>query len=316
MRSGGRRPDPPTGGRLASRLWGWEVGGCPVGVGRDQLDDVDPGACGVSDVPVLSVDAPEGSKRPSYELLAVDTAYVARFDQYGANAAAELRAGKVVLPVDHSVPGNKSIVRSDNQTTGSTVTAVAGGTLPQVPMLHDNALISTDAARKLGTITIIQVQFELTQKPTKAELASVARVLGEDDALLVENGYKSSAWPLMAGVLGAATVVTLLGVAISDSVSAAEGRADLATLAAIGAQPRRRRSLAAAQAWVLGQLGCILGVGVGALYGYTAHAVLGSTHFMIPWAQLAAIVIVVPLFAGLLAWVLTRSRLPMVARMD
>jgi putative ABC transport system permease protein len=100
------------------------------------------------------------------------------------------------------------------------------------------------------------------------------------------------------------------------SLSAAEGRADLATLAAIGAPPRRRRSLAAAQAWVLGQLGCVLGVGVGALYGYTAHAAFGSPHFVVPWAEVGGIVVVVPLFAGLLAWLLTRSRLPMVSRID
>ena len=85
--------------------------------------------------------------------------------------------------------------------------------------------------------------------------------------------------------MGVATVVTLLGVAISVSLSAAEGRADLATLAAVGAPPRRRRNLAAAQAWVLGQLGCLLGVGVGALYGYTAHAAFGSPHFAIPWQR-------------------------------
>ncbi|MGW6282142.1 FtsX-like permease family protein [Kribbella sp. NPDC055071] len=266
-------------------------------------------------IPFLSVDAPKGSRLPSYQLLAVDPAYVARFDQYGANAATELRAGKVVLPIDHSAPG-KSVLRNDERSTGQTIATVAGGTPPKIPVLHDNALISTDAAHKLGTVTITQVQYELTQKPTKAELAAVARVLGADDALRIEAGYKSSAWPLMAGVLGAATIVTLLGVAISVSLSAAEGRADLATLAAIGAQPRRRRSLAAAQAWVLGQLGCLLGVGVGALFGYTAHAIVDSPQFMVPWAQLAAIVVAVPLFAGLLAWLMTRSTLPMVARID
>lgn len=74
--------------------------------------------------------------------------------------------------------------------------------------------------------------------------------------------------------------------------------------------------LAAAQARVLGQLGCVLGVGVGALYGYTAHAAFGSPHFMVPWTELAGIVIVVPLFAGLLAWLMTRSRVPMVGRID
>ncbi|TCO24938.1 hypothetical protein EV652_108475 [Kribbella steppae] len=47
--------------------------------------------------------------------------------------------------------------------------------------------------------------------------------------------------------------------------------------------------LAAAQAWVLGQLGCVLGVGVGALYGYTAHAAFGSPHFVVPWLEIGGI---------------------------
>jgi putative ABC transport system permease protein len=116
--------------------------------------------------------------------------------------------------------------------------------------------------------------------------------------------------------LSAAAVVTLLGLAIAVSLSAAEGRADLATLAAVGAKPRQRRTLAAAQAWLIGQLGCLLGVFVGALYGYTARVAFGSPYFAIPWRELGGIVILVPLSAGLLAWLLTRSRLPMVSRID
>ncbi|TCC57039.1 ABC transporter permease [Kribbella pittospori] len=260
----------------------------------------------------------EGST--SYGLLAVDPAYIARFGEYGAKAAAELRAGKVVLPLSTLTPGQKTEVSAEGDSgqeriLGSLVAAFAGNP-PRVSYLQQSALISQDAARKLGKITVYQVHYELTREPTKDELGAVARFLGSDEMLQVERGYQSPARLFLLGILGAATVVTLLGVAISVSLSAAEGRADLATLAAIGAQPRRRRNLAAAQAWVLGQLGCVLGVGVGALYGYTAHAAFGSPHFMVPWVELGGIVIVVPLFAGLLAWLMTRSRLPMVSRID
>ncbi|MFI6830826.1 FtsX-like permease family protein [Kribbella sp. NPDC050241] len=260
----------------------------------------------------------EGST--SYGLLAVDPAYIARFGEYGAKAAAELRAGKVILPLGTLGPGQKTEVSGEGesgqeQIVGTLVAAYAANP-PRVSYLQQSALISQDAARKLGKISVYQVHYELTREPTKDELGAVARFLGSDEILQVERGYQSPARLLLLGILGAATVVTLLGVAISVSLSAAEGRADLATLAAIGAQPRRRRNLAAAQAWVLGQLGCLLGVGVGALYGYTAHAAFGAPHFMVPWAELGGIVIVVPLFAGLLAWLMTRSRLPMVSRID
>ncbi|WP_406049512.1 ABC transporter permease [Kribbella sp. NBC_00889] len=260
----------------------------------------------------------EGST--SYGLLAVDPAYIARFGEYGAKAAAELRAGKVIFPLGTLGPGQETEVSGEResgqeQIVGTLVAAYAGNP-PRVSYLQQSALISQDAARKLGKISVYQVHYELTREPTKDELGAVARFLGSDEIVQVERGYQSPARLLLLGILGAATVVTLLGVAISVSLSAAEGRADLATLAAIGAQPRRRRNLAAAQAWVLGQLGCLLGVGVGALYGYTAHAAFGSPHFMVPWAELGGIVIVVPLFAGLLAWLMTRSRLPMVSRID
>ena len=77
-----------------------------------------------------------------------------------------------------------------------------------------------------------------------------------------------------------------------------------------------RANLAAAQAWLIGELGCALGVLVGGLYGYTAHVAFGSPSFAVPWRELGGILLAVPLFAGALAWLLTRSRLPMVRRVE
>ncbi|GAA1569488.1 hypothetical protein GCM10009804_27420 [Kribbella hippodromi] len=263
-----------------------------------------------------------GPKNPDgvtgFPLRTVDPALVARFGEYGKQAAAALRSGRMVVPEVTLKPGQKVALRNDDMETGSvgSLPAASFGDPPRVGFLRDFALITPEMARALGTVHIGDVHYELTREPSADELAAVSRLLGRDDMVQVEKGYQSPARWFLIGILGAATVVTLLGVAISVSLSAAEGRADLATLAAIGAPPRRRRSLAAAQAWVLGQLGCVLGVGVGAMYGYTAHAAFGSPHFTIPWAEIAGIVIVVPLFAGLLAWLLTRSRLPMVSRID
>ncbi|HWD79910.1 MAG TPA: FtsX-like permease family protein, partial [Kribbella sp.] len=269
-------------------------------------------------VPVLAVATPENFEgSDGFALQAADPAFVAQFGAYGEQAAAAMRAGKVVLPGVPLKAGQKVAMHNDDSDKYlRNLDAVSVGKPPPVQFLRDTALISQDAARKLGTIQVSEVHFELKREPTKDELAAVSRILGTDEGLLVEKGYQSPAKLFLIGILLAATVVTLLGVAISVSLSAAEGRADLATLAAIGAPPRRRRSLAAAQAWVLGQLGCVLGVGVGALYGYTAHAAFGSPHFVVPWAEIGGIVLVVPLFAGLLAWLLTRSQLPMVSRIQ
>jgi putative ABC transport system permease protein len=254
-----------------------------------------------------------------YPLLVVDPDYVARIPEYGPKAAAAMRAGKIVVPDAKAVTGGMAGLATTSDSFGAPTTPYPAAVVPSPPeigRLAMSSLVSHETAAKLGKISIDQVQYDLKREPTDEEFAAVAKLLGHDDLLRVEKGYQSPARLWLLGLLGAATVVTLLGVAISVSLSAAEGRADLATLAAVGAPPRRRRNLAAAQAWVLGQLGCLLGVGVGSLYGYTAHAAFGSPTFVVPWQEIGGIVVVVPLFAGLLAALLTRSRLPMVRRVD
>jgi putative ABC transport system permease protein len=269
--------------------------------------------------PTLAVVTPSAEGQSGYNLLTVDPAYIERFPGYGPQAAAALRAGKIVLPSQTAIRNGTVPLSSDGDPASKSAlshSAVSISSTPRTGQLWISALISPAEAGKLGRIDPNLAVYQLDRAPTGDQLDTVARLLGHDDYLVVEKGYQSPARKWFLGLIAAATVVTLLGVAISVSLSAAEGRADLATLAAIGAPPRRRRGLAAAQAWVLGELGCLLGVGVGALYGYTAHAAFGSPHFMIPWSEIGGIVVVVPLFAGLLAWLLTRSRLPMVSRVE
>ncbi|GAB3940506.1 hypothetical protein GCM10029976_058310 [Kribbella albertanoniae] len=253
-------------------------------------------------------------------LIVVDPAYLDAAGTDGRKVADRLRAGDAVVPhAQFTTTGTVQIdgfSRAEGPKTLAKHKATYAGPYPRLTMFQDQVLIGPEAAAKIGKVGTFAVEYDLKRLPTDDEITAVDRLLGHDGLLVVEKGYQDPTRKLLIGVIVAAAVVTLLGVAISVSLSAAEGRADLATLAAIGAPPHRRRSLAAAQAWVLGQLGCVLGVGVGALYGYTAHAAFGSPTFAVPWLSLATIVIVVPLFAGLIAWALTRSRLPMVARID
>lgn len=115
---------------------------------------------------------------------------------------------------------------------------------------------------------------------------------------------------------GGAGLVTLLGVAVTVALSAAESRADLATLAAIGAQPRRRRTFAGAQALVLSGVGTLLGLVLGGALGYAAGPLGGEPTFAVPWTNLAITVFAVPLLAVGVAMLVTRSKLPMVRRLD
>ena len=126
-----------------------------------------------------------------------------------------------------------------------------------------------------------------------------------------DQGSREVALLIIAGV---AAFVTLVGVAISVALSAAEGRADLATLAAVGAPPRRRRALAAAQALLVAGLGCALGVAFGTFVAYAARTTTGSPDFVVPWVNLGITAVAVPLLAVLVAAIFTPSRLPLVRR--
>ncbi|QNE20039.1 FtsX-like permease family protein [Kribbella qitaiheensis] len=261
---------------------------------------------------------PLGAHMAAAPLLAVDPDFIASLGGNGTEMAAELRAGKIIVQTP-GFEGDKARLGTWAGTASGKERQILVSKLKpshELAAFERQALVATQTAKTLGTITVQQTHLALTREPTKTELETAANFLGSEDALKIEKGYESPADLALVILLSAAGVVTLLGVAIAVSLSAAEGRADLATLAAVGAKPRQRRSLAAAQAWLIGQLGCVLGVFVGALYGYTARVAFGSPYFAIPWRELGGIVVVIPLAAGLLAWLLTRSRLPMVSRID
>ena len=151
--------------------------------------------------------------------------------------------------------------------------------------------------------------------------------LGVDSGLYVERGYVSSyGIGLLALALGIAVLV--LGASgIATGLSAADGRADLATLAAVGATPSLRRALAAFQSATTAVLGTALGVVAGLVpaigllraLNTPAEGVLleeGVERFplVLPWENLLITALVVPLVAALAAALLTRSRLPLVRR--
>ncbi|GAB2679291.1 ABC transporter permease [Kribbella swartbergensis] len=259
-------------------------------------------------------------------LIAVDPEYVEQLGSNGPEVAAVLRSGQVaVSDAASKVPGSPPLVRDgkitvkghdDVASTGVTLPASLVAGLPRLKGFQSAVLISPETARKLGSLKVIETHFDLTRSLTGEEQLAAAAELGAEGLLTVEDGYTSRAGTASIALVSAATAVTLLGVAISVALSSAEGRADFATLAAVGAQPRQRRKLAAAQAWLLAQLGCVLGVLIGGLYGYTAHVVFASPHFAIPWRDLGGILIAVPLFAGALAWLATRSHLPTLRRLE
>lgn len=160
----------------------------------------------------------------------------------------------------------------------------------------DTALVTYPASATAADIEAIR---------TAAEDAGVDTYV---DATTADN---ASLQFLLAGL---AALVALLGSGVTIALSAADGRADLATLAALGAQPRRRRMIAGAQALVVSGLGALTGVVLGAGVGFAAVPVSGGSGFAVPWEHLLLTAVVVPLLAAVVAMAVTPGRLPMIQR--
>lgn len=178
-------------------------------------------------------------------------------------------------------------------------------------------VIGERTARDAGLVGLSsRVVLTTSRMPTDAEEDRARAALGLlGGNFQVERGYGA---PYLAGFLaliGGAGLVTLAGVAIAVSLSAAEGRADLATLAAVGAPPRRRRGLAMVQAALVAGLGAGLGVLLGAAIGATVMSGLESYPLLVPWPTVLLVGVGVPALGVLAVGLVTRSRLPMVRRL-
>lgn len=156
---------------------------------------------------------------------------------------------------------------------------------------------------------------------TPSDVDRINRQLSEIDpnlGLSVEgqmNGQDASL--ALVILLGVAVFVALAATGLSVGLAVADSRADLATLAAVGASPRVRRRITAAQAGVIASVGAVVGVVTGILLGYVlglwqrADQNYGTFwQISVPWPYLALLLFGLPLLAIAGGWLLTRSRLP------
>ncbi|GAB7052460.1 FtsX-like permease family protein [Catenuloplanes indicus] len=162
--------------------------------------------------------------------------------------------------------------------------------------------------------------------PAVGEIDRLNLALAEagSGAAFVERGPAGNESPMLWMLAAASTLITLGAAGIATGLAAADGRADLSTLAAIGAAPRVRRLLSLSQSGVIAGLGSLLGLaaGIGSAFAVLAArnaAIAGEWPLValyplsVPWANLV-LILVVPLVAMLGAGLLTRSRLPIERR--
>ncbi|MFG1993994.1 FtsX-like permease family protein [Actinoplanes sp. NPDC048988] len=138
--------------------------------------------------------------------------------------------------------------------------------------------------------------------------------------LVIERGARTTTDPRLLIAAVVASFITIGATFIATGLAAADGRGDLATLAAVGAAPGLRRWLSLTQAGVIAGVGAVLGTVAGgaaclavlAAYNRStagAYPVVVPYPLEIAWPNVAA-ALGVPLIAMAGAGLLTRSRLP------
>jgi putative ABC transport system permease protein len=263
-----------------------------------------------------------------------DGSAIELIDLPGAGEAAAALAGGAVLVADELSlwPDGTAHITVDHTVDGEQVLSelvfpghATGWPNPLYSVVLPETAMDDLAALGLTTQDVGAVARPV--EPLSPEQVDTARLavtqVHPDGAVEVEEPYRSPTDLTTVFVVGAAALVALAATWIAVGLAAAESRADMATLAAVGAAPRTRRKVAGAQAGVIAATGVVLGSGVGALLGIVfvqVQAAAGtrwpdpSWQVVVPWGVLAAVVIGLPTTAAGAAALCTRSRLPLVRR--
>ncbi|SED95550.1 ABC transporter permease [Ruania alba] len=168
-----------------------------------------------------------------------------------------------------------------------------------------------------GTITGVSL--------AQAEVDRVNRLLsdiGPNTRLQVEGQmHQQDSGVTTFVLLAIAAFVALAATGLSVGLALADSRADLATLAAVGASPRIRRRVTAAQAGVIAVIGTATGIVTGIALSFvvgrwaaTSYGYGDAWQTIIPWQPLLLALAGIPVLAIAGGWLFTRSRLPVVRR--
>ncbi|MER6506931.1 FtsX-like permease family protein [Nonomuraea sp. NPDC001636] len=190
------------------------------------------------------------------------------------------------------------------------------------------AVIPPQALAKAGLGTVERVLY--TASPPQDDRRMEADLQGEVNGnvyLYADRGRAADRALVLLVLLGAALVLVLGGTFAATGLAAADMRPDLNNLSAVGAAPRVRRLVVAAQAAYIAGLGAAVGLVAGAVAGVALtwpmtgtgsggmNALLeGPGTIDVPWSFLAVVVLGLPLVAALVAGLFTRTRLVLARR--
>ncbi|UED85427.1 ABC transporter permease [Streptomyces profundus] len=247
----------------------------------------------------------------------------------------QVTLGLYETPVGPEVEWNESGQRTDPP--------VETVTLPGHSLAGDvsapTVLMTPQTAASLGLTEFdLGTFYQLSRTPTSAEQqafdAEFER-LGSFLGFHLEKGYDEDNSLALLILALVAMVITLGAAGIATGLAQADAEPDLATLSAVGATPRMRRTLSGLQCGLIAAMGVLLGTLSGLIPAIgirlTEHRndvdswqrlwdmgeLVGARPELLielPWMTFLQLLVVVPLLAWLLAALLTRSRVPLARR--
>ncbi|GGD09337.1 ABC transporter permease [Nocardioides daphniae] len=255
-----------------------------------------------------------------------------------ARADEALAEGRAVVLTDRGVlPGEVDVVETvwndgEDERPGDSIKGLEALALEVDGSSNVEAVVPPVAVAAAGLadrVEVVGLRLEGDlDRDTEKLLGETVRGVDQAAEVYVERGYERSdevvviLWVLAV----AAALLMLAGTLTATFLSLADARPDLATLAAVGGPLRTRRHVAAAYALVISGLGAVLGAAVGFVPGIAvsrpvttntwAAPELQGPYLDVPWLMVLGVVVALPLLATSVMWLCTRSRLPMVARID
>lgn len=242
-----------------------------------------------------------------------------------ARADEVLAHGGVVAFADDSIGAETAVVRRGGErvTVPAAYLRFTAGAYPQLAAIVPPVVAERVGADTFtGALAVTGADITPTQQENLSEAASAVSL---NAGFYVERGYQADQGTLIVQLVlaGLGAVLMLGGTLTATFLALSDARPDLATLSAVGASPRRRRAVAASYALVVGFVGALLGAVVGFIPGLaitvplTAPAYSSTGPFVdVPWLLIIGLVVGLPLLTALIVGLSTRSRLPLVARLD
>lgn len=244
----------------------------------------------------------------------VDEDSLKLFARVDPAALEAFRSGGVLTTMSSAVrDGRLTMVADgrDRQSWTLSAAMVTRGDLTSIDQPR-NAFISQETAAELGLTTGFPTMVVRTQDPISQDAVDRLQVYGIYG--WTDDPDRAVAAVLQFAGLGAAALLTALVVGIAVALAAAESRDDVATLAAVGAGPWRRRGFGAMHGFFIGLVASVLGVAIGVPAGVSLVQVDGMPGVDVPWLATAGTVGVVLALSWLVGGLVTPSRFRLTRR--